>query len=457
MPAAPLPISVVGAGYVGLVTAVGFAELGHTVCCLEIDPARLGRLRDGQLPFHEPGLDRLLARHHAAGRLSFTDDYAAAIPAADIVFIAVHTPPAVDGRADLRFVVAAARSILAHARPGLTIAVKSTVPPGTGDELAALAASAGIPGIETVANPEFLRQGSAVRDVLAPDRVVVGAESPAAAELLANLYAPLGAPILVCGRRSAELAKYAANGLLASRVSFMNEIAAICEAVGADIEEVARVVGADARIGPGHLRAGLGWGGSCFPKDVQALTALAADHGRPTPILDAVLDVNAWQRERAADLLLDAVGDEPDATVGVLGLAFKPDTDDLRGSPAVAVIERLLAAGVRVRAHDPVAIPAARALLPGVAFVADAAGVAAGSDALLLATEWPEYSSLDWPAVRAAMRGRLIVDGRNALPAERLHELGFVYVGFGRPRQRSTAVNGARSTAAAAPAQWSVA
>ena len=440
-------VSVIGAGYVGLVTSACLAQLGHSVACLEIDRTRLSMLRRGKLPIHEPGLHQLIDDQRRAGRLIFTEDYSAAIPNSEFVFIAVNTPPKSDGHADTSFVFAAVRSVLEHAGPEATIVIKSAVPVGTGDDISQLVADSRTRGVEVVSNPEFLRQGSAVRDFLEPDRVVVGASRPVAGALVAGLYASLEAPVIMCSRRSAELAKYAANALLATRISFVNELAAICEEVDADIGEVSRVMGSDRRIGPTYLRTGIGWGGSCFPKDVLALAATAAEHGCQPSILQAVIDVNTRQRERAFEQLHSALGTVQSPTVGVLGLAFKPNTDDIREAPALDIISRLLEQGVRVRAHDPVAMGNARRLLPSVVYCEDAYDVATNSDALLLATEWHDYITLDWSEIRSRMRGTLVLDGRNALDGSFLLELGFTYTSFGRspngqPHPNGRAVDG---------------
>jgi UDPglucose 6-dehydrogenase len=424
---------VIGAGYVGLVTAVCLAELGHSVTCLEIDGERLARLRRGELPIYEPGLADRFDRQRARGRLSFTADYACAIPPADVVFLAVNTPPMEDGEADLRFVYTAVLSTLRFARPGLVLVTKSTVPVGTGDMIAELARACGPGGVHVVSNPEFLREGSAVRDFMRPDRIVIGAEDERAGELVAGLYAGIDAPVILCGRRSAEIAKYAANVFLAARISLINEVAAICEASGADIGDVARIVGADARIGPSFLHAGLGWGGSCFPKDARALAATAAEYGLPAPLLDATLAANARQRQRAVAHLLGAVDGIAEASVGILGLAFKPGTDDIREAPALDIARQLLECGIAVRAHDPVAMPNARRVVPAIALCEDPYEAARGCDALLLATEWDDYRALDWERVRGLMRGTVVVDGRNALDGAHLTALGLTHISFGRP------------------------
>ncbi len=426
-------VTVIGAGYVGLVTSACLAELGHTVVCVEINPLRLAMLERGEIPIYEPGLEELVRRHRTDGRLTFTDDYTVAIPAADFAFIAVNTPPAADGRADTSFVFSAADAILAHARPGLIIVTKSTVPVGTGDALAQRARAGGHASVKIVSNPEFLREGSALADFMVPDRIVVGAADPAAGRAVAGLYASLDAPVIVCDRRSSELAKYAANAFLATRISFMNEIATLCEAAAADVEAVARVMGTDRRIGPAFLRAGLGWGGSCFPKDVRALAAIAADHGHPSALLPAAVTVNAQQRGRVVAQLVAAVQGRTDATVGILGLAFKPGTDDVRESPALAVAERLHEDGIRVRAHDPVAMANAQIVLPGIEYCHDPYEVAVGCDALLLATEWPDYLVLDWHRLRERVRGTVLLDARNALDGKIASAFGFDYRSIGRP------------------------
>jgi UDPglucose 6-dehydrogenase len=424
-------ISVIGAGYVGLVTAACLAELGHSVVGLEINESRLQTLSRGELPIYEPGLSDLFAKHFQSGRLRFTRDYAATIPQSDFVFIAVNTPSRDDGSVDTRDVFSSLRTVLRHARPGLVVVLKSTVPVGTGDQAAVMADESGVPGIAIVSNPEFLREGSAVADFLRPDRIVIGVEDPSLGDLLARVFSGIDAPIVVCRRRSAELAKYASNALLAARISLINEIAGIAGKVGAEMRELVQIVGADHRIGPSFLGAGLGWGGSCFPKDVRGLIATAEEHGDGAPMLRAVVDVNSRQRELAFGQLRDAVAGRPGATVAVLGLAFKPGTDDIRESPALDVIGRLVEEGIRVRAHDPVAVPNARRVLPVIDYCESAYEAALGADALLLATDWPEYVSLDWSEVHGRMRGRLILDGRQALDGEHLSQLGFTYAAVG--------------------------
>lgn len=423
-------ITVIGAGYVGLVTGACLARLGHFVTCLEVDEQKLGRLQAGVLPIYEPGLDEIVNDSVTAGRLRFSGDYAGTLPAAEFAFIAVATPSGENGEADLSYVHTAVRQTLEHARPGLVLITKSTAPVGTGEDIARIVGASGLPGVEVASNPEFLRQGSAVSDFLNPDRIVVGAETPLVARRVARLYAGIEAPVVFTDRRSAELAKYAANAFLAARISFINEIAGVCEATGADIEEVSNIVGLDRRIGPAYLRAGLGWGGSCFPKDVLALTETARQSGCESTILDAVFDVNARQRERMFEQIREEVG--PFGAVAVLGLAFKPHTDDLRGSPAIDIVGRLMEEGIDVRSHDPVAAPNAQRLLPNLATFQTPAEAIEGADVVLLATEWPEYLELDWRQAASLMRGNVVFDGRNVLDADTLTAAGLSYRGIGR-------------------------
>src|SRR5438093_6501052 len=424
-------LAVVGAGYVGLVTAACLAEWGHRVTCIEIDAGRLTALEAGRMPIHEPGLAELVSENSRNGRLRFTGNFAN-ISDITSVFIAVPTPSAEDGAADVSFVREAVELLVQHARPGLLVIMKSTVPVGTSDAIAKLPAVLDA-GIEVVSNPEFLRQGTAVQDFLQPDRVVIGAESAEAMGRVARIYASLEAPIVAVDRRSAELAKYTANALLATGISFMNEISHIAMAVNADIDDVARIVGMDRRIGPAFLRSGLGWGGSCFPKDVLALTSAAARYGCETPILRAAYEINQLQREYAAQLLIDALHGIDDPIVAVLAAAFKPNTDDVRGSPALTIAKRLLGNGVTVRIHDPFALANASDIVAEIDCRPDAYSALEGADALLLATEWEEYERLDWTLVRETMHGKTVVDGRNVLNGVHLTELGFHYKSFGRP------------------------
>ena len=424
-------IAVVGAGYVGLVTGACLARLGHTVVCLEVDKEKVRSLKRGITPISEPGLDDLLAAAAETKQLRFSSNYSK-VAAVDYAILAVPTPPSSDGSADTSYVLQAVRAISAHCRPGLILVIKSTVPVGTADEISRrpeLRAA----GIEVVSNPEFLRQGTAVHDFLHPDRVVIGASSLQAAVDVARLYAHLDAPIVAVSRRSAELAKYTANAFLATRISFMNEVAHIATAVDADIEEVARIIGMDQRIGPAFLKAGLGWGGSCFPKDVLALSSIARGNGCETPILNAAYETNERQSEHTARKMLDAVRNGRDPLITILGLAFKPETDDVRGSPALSVARRLLDEGVAMRAHDPLALGNASRIMPELEYCDDPYAALDGADAVLLATDWRHYLALDWALIRELMRGNTIFDGRNFLDGPTLQKLGFRYLSFGRP------------------------
>jgi len=428
-------ICVVGTGYVGLVTGTCFADLGNRVVCLDIDELKIDGLVRGELPIYEPGLDEVIARNVHAGRLSFSTSYAEGLAQAEVVFIAVGTPSGVDGEADLTYVRSAAESIADEMDPErhLIVINKSTVPVGTGDWTASIIEKRH-PGLSfsVVSNPEFLREGSALRDFLHPDRVVLGSEDQSAAERVAQLYLPLRCTIMITNLRTAEMIKYASNAFLATRISFINEMANICDKLQVDVKEVAYGMGCDQRIGHHFLQAGLGWGGSCFPKDVKALAHMAELHGTNPQLLRAVMDINHAQRRHVVRWLRQALGSLQDRTIGVLGLAFKPQTDDLREAPAVDIIRLLLHEDANVRACDPQAAQGARAMLPNVVFCDDAYQVAQGCDALLLATEWPEFRYLDWAAVRDAMEGDILIDGRNVYDPETMEQAGFRYRPIGR-------------------------
>lgn len=425
-------VTVVGAGYVGLTVAVCMAHLGHRVVAVESEPNRLRTLSQGLVPFTEPGLEESLDRAISSSQLRFQaeprpDDHP------DFVFLAVSTPRGSDGAASINDVFEAYRALVEATSPPFVLVIKSTVPVGTGDRLESDLVRCGLQEVDVVSNPEFLREGSAIQDFLHPDRIVIGANKRGAAEAVAGLYGRISAPVIFTSRRSAELSKYAANAMLATRISFINEMASISEALGADIGEVVAVIGADRRIGPAFLSPGLGWGGSCLPKDLAELRHAALRHNRPAALLAAVEQVNTEQAELAATTLMDACSGLPDPTVGVLGLAFKPGTDDLRDSPGLAVIARLVEAGIGVRAHDPGCTSAA-ALPPGIDLCTDPHAVAHQADAILVATGWPAYVHLDWSRIRRAMRGTLVLDGRNQLQSLDLAELGFDYRAFGHSR-----------------------
>jgi UDPglucose 6-dehydrogenase len=428
-------ICVVGTGYVGLVTGTCFAELGNQVTCVDIDKAKVELLQSGGMPIYEPGLAELVQRNSAMGRLGFTTSYADGMRDAEFVFIAVNTPPSADsGGADLRFVEAAAKSIGQHLDRDLIIVNKSTVPIGTGGLVAQIVQHERKTKarFSVVSNPEFLREGSAVPDCLNPDRVVLGSTDRAAGEAVAALYLSLRCPIIITDLATAEMIKYASNAMLAARISFINEMAAICEALGADVKQVALGMGYDKRIGSSFLEAGLGYGGSCFPKDVKALMHMALTHGCHPQLLQAVEDINNDQRRRAVDKLQELLGSVRGKTVGLLGLAFKPNTDDMREAAAVDIAGMLLAEGALVKAYDPVAMAVAKPLLKDIKYCRDAYQAAEAADALMVVTDWNEFKQLDMPRLKQVMRSPNIVDGRNIYDGNAMREMGFTYRGTGR-------------------------
>lgn len=427
-------ICVVGTGYVGLTTGVCFADLGNRVICVEIDMHKLDTLRSGRTPIYEPGLQELLERNLRAGRLSFTDDYAVALAEAEFIFITVGTPMGSDGAADLSQVESAAHSIGLHLNHDAIIIDKSTVPVGTGDLVGAIIAQNLRPNISfsIVSNPEFLREGSAISDFFNPDRIVLGATQREAAQQVAELHAPLSPTVIITDLRTAEMIKYASNAFLATRISFINEIAQICEKLGADVKEVARGMGADKRIGPHFLDAGVGYGGSCFPKDVLALHHMAASSGCHPQLLQAVMEINHDARRRFVQKLRDIVGSLEGTLIGVLGLSFKPNTDDMREASSVAIIKELQAHGARVKAYDPVAMEVAGEILPTVTYCATAYDVAKEADALLIVTEWNEFKQLAFDRIKQYMRRPIILDGRNIYDPVEMRAKGFIYRGVGR-------------------------
>jgi len=430
-------IGIFGAGYVGLVTAACLAELGSTVALYDIDAKKIATLRGGELPIHEPGLLELVERAVNAGRLSFTDEPQPAVAGARAVFIAVGTPLAPDGRVDLRHIRAAARLIAANLDGPTIIVNKSTVPIDTADIVEAIIREtcAAPERAVVVTNPEFLREGDALSDFFAPDRIVIGCNDPAAEAFLRELYAPLNAPIIVTNARTAQMIKYTANAFLATKISFANEAATLCEHAGIDIQTVLAAVGADKRIGPACFGAGLGFGGSCLPKDVEALCRMAEDANVEPALLRATLKVNARQIERIAARTGQLLGGLTNRQVGVLGLAFKAQTGDVRDSPAIMLIEKLLSDGARVRVHDPAAMPEARSLLGervSYAPIDDWFAVGKDADALILATDWPSYRELDFNRLHATMRRRLIIDARNFYEPRQITSSGFEYVGVAR-------------------------
>ncbi len=427
-------ICVVGVGYVGLVTAACFADLGNKVIALDINENRIQGLQQGIMPIYEPGLKELVERNVRTGRLSFTTSYTEGLAGTEFAFIAVATPAGVDGEADLRYVASAAETIAQHMTDSLIIINKSTVPVGTGDWVADIVRSNQPTPIPfwVVSCPEFLREGSAIADFLQPHRTVLGSLNREAAEKVAQLHLPLRAPIIITDLRTAEMIKYASNAFLATKISFINEIANICEALGADVKEVAVGMGYDRRIGSFFLDAGLGYGGSCFPKDVKALAYMAAEKGRHPQLLHAVMDINDDRRPMAVNRLREMLGNLRGKQIGLLGLSFKPNTDDMREAPSLEIAQSLLAQGARVKAYDPVAMDVASQLLPEIEMMEDPYQLAEGSDALVVVTEWNEFKQLDLAQIRQLMRSPCILDGRNIYDPGTMRSLGFHYRGFGR-------------------------
>ena len=427
-------ICVIGVGYVGLVTGTCFGDLGHQVTCVDVDETKIEKLRSGVLPIYEPGLEEIVRRNTQAGRLEFTSSYSEAIDGSEFAFIAVGTPQGSGGEADLKYVRAAAQSIAEIMDHPLIIVNKSTVPIGTGDWVSNIVRRHQPEPVDfsVVSNPEFLREGAAINDFMHPDRIVLGSLDSQAAAQVAQLYLSLRAPIMITDLRTAEMIKYASNAFLATRISFINEIARICEALGADVKEVAVGMGYDKRIGPDFLDAGIGYGGSCFPKDVQALAHMAAVHGCHPQLLRAVMDINRDQRRQIVHKLRELLGRLDQKVLGVLGLAFKPNTDDMREAPSVELIHLLQSEGAKIRAYDPVAMVNADHYLSDVTLCQDAYDVAQGADALVIITEWNEFKHLSLPRLKKAMRQPIIVDGRNVYDVEQMKALGFVYRGVGR-------------------------
>jgi UDPglucose 6-dehydrogenase len=421
------PIGVIGTGYVGLVTAAGFAELGSEVWCIDIDADKIDRLKRGEIPIYEPGLAELVQKHR--GRLHFSTDIADALEHARLLFVAVGTPPTYSGDADLSAVNAVVASMPPSDRHALVM--KSTVPVGTGRSIKRIFGEQGKEGFRYVSCPEFLKEGSAIADFLNPDRVVVGDDGDWAGDAVVELYRPLDAPLVRTDIASAEMVKLAANAFLATKISFINEIANVCEVTGSNVIEVAKGIGLDDRIGPKFLQAGVGFGGSCFPKDVNALKQLAGNSGYHFQLLNAVIEVNELQKRRVIGKLEKHLGTLVGKTVTLLGLAFKPNTDDMREATSLVLSARLQAAGAKVRAYDPIAEEEARHMMPGIAFADGALDAAQGADAVVLVTEWDEFKALDWADVAGAMQGTLLIDGRNALDAGAVRAAGLTYEGIG--------------------------
>ena len=433
-----MKIAVVGTGYVGLVLGACLAENGNTVACVDKDAEKVATLRAGRIPLYEPGLEEMVRRNHADERLSFTTELATAVRSSEVVFIAVGTPQGEDGSADLTHVLDVARAVGRAITKYTVIVDKSTVPVGTAKRVQATIAAETTQPFSVVSNPEFLKQGAAVEDFMKPDRVVIGVEAgdERAAALMKELYGPFtrtGAPIMMMDTASAELSKYAANSILASRISFMNEVANLCELVGADVDQVRRAIGSDRRIGSSFLFPGVGYGGSCFPKDVKALAKSARDHGYDFRILQAVESVNDRQKERLVAKMLAYFGSLKGKTIAVWGLAFKPRTDDMREAPAIVIIEGLLAEGAIVRAHDPEATNTAKSLFGNrIAFCSKSYDALEGADALAVVTEWNTFREPDFKLMRERMRSPVVFDGRNIYSPEHMRALGFTYFSMGR-------------------------
>jgi len=422
------PIGVIGTGYVGLVTAAGFAELGSEVHCIDIDAGKIERLKGGEIPIWEPGLTELVEKNRE--RMHFSTDISDALERTRLLFVAVGTPPTYSGDADLSAVHAVVGAMPASDKHALVM--KSTVPCGTGENIKRLFKDTGKEGFRYVSCPEFLKEGSAVADFLNPDRVVVGDDGDWAGDAVVDLYAPLEAPLVRTDIASAEMVKLASNAFLATKISFINEIANVCEETGADVTEVARGMGLDDRIGPKFLQPGIGFGGSCFPKDVSALKQLAGNSGYHFQLLNSVIEVNELQKRRVIGKLQKHLGSLVGKRIALLGLAFKPNTDDMREASSLVLSARLQAAGADVSVYDPVAEDEARKLIHGVRFATDAIDCAADADAVVLVTEWDEFKTLDWSAVAGAMSGTVIIDGRNALDPQSVRAAGLEYEGVGR-------------------------
>lgn len=433
-----MKVAMIGTGYVGLVTGACFADLGHKVVCVDKDAEKIERLKKGGIPIYEPGLEDMVQRNVEAGRLSFTTSMAEAVPGRDAIFIAVGTPTRENGGgADLSAVYAVARELALHINGYTVIVDKSTVPVGTGDEVEAIIREANPEAeFDVASNPEFLREGSAIEDFMRPDRVVIGTDSERARAVMQALYRPLTmheTPMIYTNRPTAELTKYAANAFLATKVTFINEIADICERVGADVQDVSRGIGLDSRIGLKFLQAGAGFGGSCFPKDTLALTETARKVGRPTQIVESVMAANNERKRRMAEKIIEACGGSLEGkTLAVLGVTFKPNTDDMRDAPSLDIVPLLQKAGGRIRAYDPEGMQEARKYLDGVEWGEDAYSIMPDADALLILTEWNEFRVLDFERVKKLLKTPLVIDLRNIYALPEMTKAGFVYHSVGR-------------------------
>src|SRR5437763_5499513 len=427
-------LTIIGTGYVGLVTGACFAEVGHRVICVDNDPAKVKTLQAGGIPIYEPGLEELVKKHTAAGRLSFTTSTAEGVEESDVIFIAVPTPPQDDGSVDLSFIEKVAREIAGALTSYKIVVDKSTVPVKTGDKVTETIKRYCKARVEfdVVSNPEFLREGFAVDDFMRPDRVVIGVRSPRPVQAMRSIYEPFNAPIIITDISSAELIKHAANSFLALKISYINALSVICEASGANVQEVANGMGMDARIGRRFLDAGLGFGGSCFPKDLSAFIKISEQLGYDFRLLKQVQRINAYQLDRFFRKIVDTLWVLKDKTIGVLGLAVTQNTDDVRMSPAIDLCYRLQKEGALLRVHDPKAMEKAKAVLKDVTFVGDMNAVAEGCDELVVATEWPEFKKLDLERARKAMTHPILFDGRNLFDPKEMEQLGFIYKSIGR-------------------------
>jgi UDPglucose 6-dehydrogenase len=430
-------IAVIGTGYVGLVTGACFAEFGVNVTCVDVDAEKIARLNAGDIPIYEPGLDQIVSKNKQAGRLQFTTDIRAAVEQSLVIFLAVGTPPKDDGSADLSFIEGAARDVARHMNGYKVVVTKSTVPVGTGEHLRRLIAAehGGKFDFGIVSNPEFLREGAAIDDFMRPNRVVIGSRDEAAVAIMRDLYRPLyliETPVVITSLEAAELTKYASNAFLATKISFINEVANLCDEIGCDVHDVARAMGMDNRIGRYFLHPGPGYGGSCFPKDTTALLSVAQRFNTNSLIVEAAVEVNLRQRARMIAKIEKLVGELKGKTVAVLGLSFKPETDDMREAPSVDIIRALVERGAHVRAYDPVATEQARKMLPDIEYAGDEYRAVEGADALVFMTEWNQFRALDMMRVKELMREPKIADLRNIYAPERMREMGFVYVGVGR-------------------------
>lgn len=431
-------IAIIGTGYVGLVSGVCLSDFGHDVTCIDKAVDKIAQLNRGEVPIFEPGLSELIQKNVAAGRLHFTTEIETPVAAADVVFLAVGTPSRKsDGHADLTYVFAAAREVAAAVRGFTVIVTKSTVPVGTGDQLERIIREANPDAdVAVVSNPEFLREGAAIDDFMAPDRVVVGMNDDRARTIMADVYGaldPVRHPVLFTSRRTAELTKYAANAFLALKLAYINEIADLCEQVGANVQEVSRGMGLDSRIGLKFLNAGPGYGGSCFPKDTLALVKTAQDHNSPIRLIETIVGINETRKRAMARKIERALdGELRGKTIGILGLTFKPDTDDIRESPALSIVQALLDKGANLKAYDPEGMPAARLAMPELSYEQDVDAVAEGADALVIITEWKQFRTLDLPRLKARMKQPVLIDLRNIYTAAEVRKHGFVYDSVGR-------------------------